>query len=43
MKKYIEVKDDAPEYGKRIAKILNDKDCTVTQAILAKEAGISTG
>lgn len=43
LKKYIEVKDDAPEYGKRIARILNEKDCAVTQAILAKEAGISTG
>ncbi len=43
MKKYIEVKENAPEYGKRIAKILNDKNCNVTQAILAKKAGISTG
>lgn len=43
MKKYIEVKENAPEYGKRIAKILNDRNCNVTQAILAEKASISTG
>lgn len=43
MKKYIEVKETAPEYGKRIAKFLNDKNNDVTQAILAEKAGISTG